>query len=243
MGKRGRKPSADKQRSGYFYEREEQAVLDYLHSNSIAEREEIFNTILRPAFDKMIESIIRRYKLFIPNESTADTFNDVYSHLLLKASKFDTGKYKKAYSYYGTICKNYLLGRIDKYNTALERNPSYDAMSEKLINNINYIEETDRGTEVAMDIFDGLISRLRQMTEEPECLSLKKDELKLGKALLNLFEHWDYVLSTDTSNKFNKSAILMFLKEQTGMDAKGIRDNMKKFKKEFLIIKNDILNY
>ena len=53
-----------RERKGYFYEREEDAVKRYLTCEDETEKNEIFNTILRPAFTKMIESIIRRYKLY-----------------------------------------------------------------------------------------------------------------------------------------------------------------------------------
>ena len=40
---RGRKP---KERKGYFYEKEEQAVIDYINSTNNIEKNHIFNTIL-----------------------------------------------------------------------------------------------------------------------------------------------------------------------------------------------------
>lgn len=58
MAKRGRKPS--NKRKGYFYEDEEQAILDYIASDNADEKNKIYNTYLRPAFDKMIPSIIRK---------------------------------------------------------------------------------------------------------------------------------------------------------------------------------------
>ena len=66
MAKRGRKPS-DKPK-GYFYEQQEQAVLDYLKAQTAEEKNRIYCEVLKPAFEKMVESIIRRYKLYIPNE-------------------------------------------------------------------------------------------------------------------------------------------------------------------------------
>jgi len=118
MAKRGRKP---KEQKGYFYDIQEQAVLDYLNTDSKEEKNRIYCEILKPAFKKMIESIIRRYKYYIPNEEFDDTFNDTLSFLLTKADKFEPGKYK-AYSYYGTICRNYLIGRIQSYSKTLKRN-------------------------------------------------------------------------------------------------------------------------
>ena len=71
MSKRGRKPKTE--RKGYFYEEQEEAVAKYLATNDIDERNEIFNTVLKPAFTKMIESIIRRYKLYVPEEEFDET--------------------------------------------------------------------------------------------------------------------------------------------------------------------------
>ena len=62
MAKRGRK------RKGYFYEEQEQAVVDYILAETKEDKNKIFNTWLKPAFTKMIESIIRRYKLYVPDE-------------------------------------------------------------------------------------------------------------------------------------------------------------------------------
>ena len=62
MAKRGRKPSTKPK--GYFYEKQEQAVLDYLQAETAQEKNVIYCEILKPAFKKMIESIIRRYKLY-----------------------------------------------------------------------------------------------------------------------------------------------------------------------------------
>ena len=80
------------------------------------------------------------------------------------------------------------------------------------------------------------------MIKDPKKYDLKASEVKLGEALVNLLKNWDFVISTDGSNKLNKQAILFFIREQTGFDTKGVRDNLKKFKKAFLIIKDKIIN-
>lgn len=238
MAKRGRKP---KEQKGYFYEQQEQAVLDYLATDDPAEKNRIYSEILKPAFQKMIESIIRRYKYYIPNEDFEDTFNDTLSFLLTKADKFEPGKYK-AYSYYGTICRNYLIGKAQNYSKSLQRNPSYDSVKDEFCDSIKYSDEVDKSAEIASETTQRLISRLKEMTEQPQNYDLKESEVKLGKALKNLLENWEYVLTTEGSNKLNKNAILLFLRENTGLDTKGVRDNMKKFKKEFLLIKDYVIN-
>lgn len=235
MAKRGRKPSTE--RKGYFYEEQEQAVIDYINTDDEFEKEEIYMNKLYPAFTKMVESIIRRYKLYVPDEDYEDTFSDTLSFLTTKMDKFEVGKYK-AYSYYGTICKNYLIGKLQSFAKIQERNPLYSTVSGGF-NSLKYSDSNlNKDAEIANDTIKLLIKRINDMLDEKDIIPLRENEVKLGKALVNLFENWDYILTTDGSHKLNKSAILLFLKDSTGLDAKGIRDNMKKFKKEFFIIKN-----
>ena len=67
---------------------------------------------LKEPFTKMIESIIRRYRLYYPDEDFDETFNKTFSFLITKFDKFKPDKNPKAYSYYQTIIKNFLLGRL-----------------------------------------------------------------------------------------------------------------------------------
>ena len=122
--KRGRKPCTE--RKGYFYEEQEKAVADYLASTDEKEKNRIFNEILKPAFTKMIESIIRRYNLYPPDEEFQQTFDDTISFLMTKLSCFDPNSGYKAYSYCGTICKNYLIYKINLFVKNQKRNISYD---------------------------------------------------------------------------------------------------------------------
>ena len=85
MAKRGRKP---KERKGYFYEKEENAIIQYINEEDTVEKNRVFNEIIYPALTKMIESIIRRYKLFIPDEDFDQNFNDTISYLLTKINHF-----------------------------------------------------------------------------------------------------------------------------------------------------------
>lgn len=236
MAKRGRKPSVNNK--NYFTEREERSIVEFLSSDDVDYKNKIFMDILHPAFTKMIESIIRRYKLFVPDEQYEDTFCDTFSFLFTKLEKFKPGQFK-AYSYYGTICKNYLMGRIQNFNKSQERNPLHSAVPGGF-NSLKYSDYEDEKEHIASEIIAKLTKSISKMLEEKDDIPLRENEVKLGNALVNLFENWDFILTTNGSPKLNKSAILFFLKEKTGMDAKGIRDNIKKFKIEFLITKSSV---
>jgi len=58
--KRGRKTV----NLNYFAEREELAVRNFLIAETFEEKNKIYNEFLRAPLDKMISSIIRRYKLY-----------------------------------------------------------------------------------------------------------------------------------------------------------------------------------
>ena len=238
MAKRGRKPKSDDDKM-YFSEKQEEAVKEYLTSTDPTVRNEIFNTTLKPAFKKMIESIIRRYKLFVPDEEFDDTFNDVLSFLSTKMDKFNPDKNRKAYSYYGTICKNQLLYKINQYHKKVERNEQYDDTYEKFQNSLDY--STDDSTRTfAEDLVERTVGKIKAMIDD-ENEGLTDTEKKVGLVLCNLFENWDEVLPEDGSNKLNKSSILYYLRENTMLTTKELRDNMKRFKFVYYDLKGEMV--
>jgi hypothetical protein len=113
----------------YFGEDQEKAVVRYLESESDDERNKIFNEYLREPLIIMVESIIRRYKLYRKDMEFEEIHTDTMSFLITKINKFDHTKNTKAYSYFGTICKNYLMGAIQKDTKEQNRSVSYDDIS------------------------------------------------------------------------------------------------------------------
>lgn len=243
--KRGRKPS--KERKGYFYEIQEQAVVDYLSTDDELEKNRIFNEILKPAFTKMIESIIRRYSLYPPQEEFIETFDDTMSFLMTKLSCFDPTTNYKAYSYCGTICKNYLIYKINQFAKNQKRNESYDNpvndVQNSIDNNImfSYSDEDPRKA-FLHELTGNTVENIKKILNESDRLKLNENEIKVGKALLNLMTNWDDIFAQMGSNKFNKSSILLFLKETTNLDTKGIRDSLKVYKKRYYEVKYELIN-
>lgn len=239
MAKRGRKPKKD--RKGYFYEKEEQAIVDYLNGTSKEEKEKIYNTILHPAFTKMVSSIIRRYKLFVPEEEYEETFSDTMSFLMTKLRCFDPSKGYKAYSYCGTICKNYLIYRNVQYTKMRQRFETYEEVNENLNKDLIFSPEETTFKDAAPVLIEKISNEIKEIIKNPEVHSLNENELKVGVALCDLFDRWEEIIEDDGSNKLNKSSILYFLREQTMMSTKELRDNMKKYKSAYLAIKKKLL--
>lgn len=240
---------ARKERKGYFYEEQEEAVREYLTTNDSNRRDEIFNNILHPAFTTMIESIIRRYNLHIPNEEFEETFNDTISFLMSKIEHYKpdkvskkTGKTFKAYSYCGTVCKNYLLHKRIEYSKELERSLSYDDMSDEINDDVRYSFNDIENNSFISEIMDGAIESITLIMENNKVKNnLSDKEILVGKALVDLLKNWEDILSTNGSNKLNKSLILYHLREETRLSTKEVRDSMRKYKKAYYQMKEKVL--
>ena len=82
--KRGRKRKKDL----YFGPEQEAAVVKFLESDDQIERNTIYNEFLRFPIEKMVESIIRTYKLYRKSTSFEDLHTDTISFLITKSDKF-----------------------------------------------------------------------------------------------------------------------------------------------------------
>lgn len=239
---------AKKERKGYFYEEQEDAVKEYLLATNELQRNRIFNNILLPAFTTMIESIIRRYNLHIPNEDFEETFNDTISFLMSKIEHFNpekiskkTGKTFKAYSYCGTVCKNYLLHKRIEYSKEIERASSYDTMCDEINDDLRYSSNDYEFENLMDDIINGVVFAIKDIMSGNVKGSLTEKEILVGNALIDLLENWEDILVSDGSNKLNKSTILFYLRESTRLTTKEVRDSMKKYKKAYYGIKEKIM--
>jgi hypothetical protein len=221
-----------KKNNNYFDIREEDAVINYINSDDQKEKEYIYNTFLRYPLDKMIDSIIRRYKLYRKDMEYRDLHSDTHSFLMTKVEKFKPDKNKKAYSYFGTICKNYLMGQIQKDQREMNRKVSYEDISTSLENRsdlIYYMENDDVDTEKIINVFLGELNTYIQD------IKLNESEIKLGQSLIELFNNYGNIFIGNDNNKFNKNIILLSLREMTNLSTKEIRLYLKKYKNLYLI--------
>lgn len=227
--KRGRKAV----QTNYFDVREEDAVRAFLIAESYEEKNKIYNQFLRGPLDKMISSIIRRYKLYRKDMDFREVHTDTHSFLMTKVDKFKPSKNKKAYSYFGTICKNYLMGQIIKDQKEMNRKVSYEDISSALEERPDMMYTIDNDVVESDFVISTYLNELRDYIKSD---SLSDNERKLGFALVDLFENYDTIFSGTDNNKFNKNIILLSLREMTNLTTKEIRNSMKKFKKLYSIV-------
>jgi len=233
--KRGRKAVKE----NYFDVREETAVRNFLIAETSEEKNKIYNEFLRAPLDKMISSIIRRYKLYRKDMDFIEIHTDTHSFLMTKVDKFKPSKNKKAYSYFGTICKNYLMGQIIKDQKETNRKVSYEDISSALEERPDMIYRIDEDL-VQSDIL--ITQYLKELKEFIDNETLSDNEKKLGYALVDLFDNYETIFSGADNNKFNKNVILLSLREMTNLSTKEIRSSIKRFKKLYLVIQHKLKN-
>lgn len=223
----------------YFGEEQEEAVIRYLSSESEEEKNKIFNEYLRAPLIIMVESIIRRYKLHRKGFTFDENHTDTISFLITKVDKFDPVQNHRAYSYFGTICKNYLMGTIQKDAKEINKKVPYEDISSSIDDNADYSYSMD---DVVID-FQDIIKKLTKSIEDILANEeLNENEIKLGYALLDIFYNFEKIFQIGDGNKFNKNLILLSLREMTSLSTKEIRISLKKYRKVYNEILGDILN-
>ena len=239
--KRGRKPNPNKK--VYFGKNEEEAFIEYVNTTDKNIKDKIFSQKLYYPFTKMIESIIRRYNLFTPDEDFEETFHDTMSFLLTKINNFDPEKNYKAYSYCGTICKNYLILKRTQYTKKIQKQISYDLLFPTFESDDRTdINEEKITLEFNTQLISNTISQLQEMLLPENLHSLNENEIKIGNALLEMMLNWEEIFTYLGSKKFNKSCVLQFIRDYTDLSTKDIREGMRKYKELYLFTKQKLIN-
>lgn len=236
--KRGRKPK----KRGYFLEEQEAAFREFLICEDEIRKNRLFEEKIYPALCKMIECLIRRYYLFAVDETYEDTFYDTLSFLITKIHNFEPNKECKAYSYCGTVCKNYLILRRTQSIKKRDKFLSYEVMfpsadkdkrvNEELVNDNFHTELINQTKSEIHSILENGEAGKRKLTE---------NEIKLGNALLEILNHWEDMIDDSGSRKFNKVSVLYFIKEYTLCNTTEVRNAMKIYKNAYLFTKQGLL--
>jgi len=119
----------------YFAEREEKAVIDYILSDSVEEKNQIYNNILIEPFRKMKQSILRRYPIHIGNYEMEEVESNALTHLIehmVRYRPFIIERRKKEYvdEKWYKLGDNYRFiyaeDAMDKLESLIENGDEYD---------------------------------------------------------------------------------------------------------------------
>ncbi len=234
-------PRTKKDRNYYGVD-QEAAVVAFLNAKTVAEKEKIYREYLQEPINKMIESIIRTYKLYRQSYEFNDLHADTLSFLMTKFDKFKPEKGNKSFSYFGTVCKNYLYNEMMK---EYKRTTSFTNIDEYEPDFIKRDDLLYRIDEAELDLSDFIDKLCLSIKEELKNDNLNDNEFKVGYSLVKILEEWKELFAqNDTgknSTKFNKNLILLYIRNMTGLNTKEIRNSMKRFKSLYIIFKDRYL--
>ena len=98
----------------YFTDETEDAIVRYNASTDFDERSKIYGEEIHYAYFKLTQNIIHTFKFYYTEVDQIEHLqHEIITYLLSKIHLFDPSRGAKAYSYFGTIVKRWLI----LYNT------------------------------------------------------------------------------------------------------------------------------
>lgn len=196
---RKRKPKTKKM---YFTQDTEDAIVEYLAATDHYTRNKIYNERIKYAFHKLTENIIHTFKFYYTEvETIAELQHEVTAFLLEKLHLYNQSK-GKAYSYFGTIAKRYLiLSNQKNYKKRVDTAPI--EILEEDENHSYDMEESPYNERLSLFIDDYTDYCTKNIYE----LFPKGEDAQIADAILELFrkrEHLDI---------FNKKALYIYIRE------------------------------
>ena len=189
----------------YFTLDTQQAIIEYRLETSTYKRNKIFNERIYYAFYKLAENIIHTFKFYYTEvDNINELKHEVIAFLLEKLHLYYDTK-GKAYSYFGTIAKRYLIvynnnnyKRLKGKATVEEVDEDKTILNELVLTNENNLEELE-----FIDIF------IFYVDENLLEIFTKEQEARVGDAILELFKRREHI------DIFNKKALFIYIKEIT----------------------------
>jgi hypothetical protein len=192
----------------YFTQETEDAIVAYNNATTFEEKNKIYHDKIHYAFFKLTENIIHTFKFYYTEvDNIEDLQFEVISFLLNKIHLFNPAKGAKAYSYFGTIAKRYLiLSNQKNYKKRVETAPvsilEEDETYSYSIDDAPYIEKLS-------DFIDLYIKHCTKHIFE---LFPKGEDAQIADAILELFRKREDI------DVFNKKALYIYIREM--VDAK-----------------------
>jgi len=212
---RKRKP---KEPRVYFTQDTEEAIIEYLNSSNQDDRNAIYKDRIEYAFYKLAENIIHTFKFYYTDSDTIEELkHEVVTFLLEKLHLYNQSK-GKAYSYFGTIAKRYLIIYNSNNYKKLQEHADVEEIDEDkniLYNNIREEEEKSNP--------DNFIDQyILYVDKHLYSIFPKQQDAKTADAIMELFR------KRETLEIFNKKALYIYIREITDTTTPQITKVTKK---------------
>jgi len=197
-------------KKNYFTQETEDAIVLYNKTEDPAVRSKIYDEGIHYAFFKLTQNIIHTFKFYHTEvENIEDLQHEIITFLLSKIHLFDNTKGTKAYSYFGTIVKRWLILYNEKnYKKKITSIPVSTLDDD---NSESYVMEEHNSPSDKLSINDKLALFMDLYVEY--CTSNiykifpKDEDAKIADAVLELFR------KRENLEVFNKKALYIYIRE------------------------------
>jgi hypothetical protein len=195
-----RKPKS----KNYFTQETEDYIVKYNNQPDSEIRSKIYETHIHYPFFKLTQNIIHTFKFYHTEvENLEHLQHEIITFLLTKMHLFDPSRGAKAYSYFGTIVKRWLILYNTKNYTKKIKKVEVDVLTGE---NSTYVYNI--GDDKIKSDLDKYVDIFVNYTSE-NILELfpKKNDAQIADAILELFR------KRETIEVFNKKALYIYIRE------------------------------
>lgn len=223
----------------YFTNETQQAIVEFQKSSDRKVREKLYVEKILPAFEKLVENLINIHKFSGLHDTYEDLKNDCVNFLFETIHKFNPTMGTNAFSYFNVVAKNWLIIKTKQKVQRGRRDVSID--DPKGLNNseIQIVEE--RRMIPSQDYFlenSENVAEILKMMYEIRSRVKVENELLCINSVITIFENINDI------DILNKSAILLYIRELSGLSPKQLTTSMQAVKKHYNKLKvEQALNY
>ena len=201
-----------KSQANYFTRETEEYIVKYNNSTDNEYRNRIFTEHIYLPFYKLAENIIHTFKFYYTDvDQIEDLKHEIVSVLLEeKIDKFDPTNGAKAYSYFGTIVKRWLINYNNKNYKKLKQIGQFSEMEE------TYEPDLDEDTISKKTLSKLLDEWIDEVYEDFEMLFDKESDRHIADAVLIVFK------TRNDIDIFKKKALYIYIREMTDCDTPAL---------------------
>lgn len=226
--KRKRKPNATRL---YFHSGTQDAIVRFQQTDCYKQREVIYVKEIFPAFEKLVENLINIHKFTSLFDSFDDLKNDCINFLFETIPKFDQTRGTNAFSYFNVVAKNWLIIKTKKKAQNIKKSVSLDDPDALTQAEQSLIE--DRCVVQSQDLVENNITAnsIVNVLYEIRTQVKTENELICVNSIITIFENIDEL------DFINKTAVLLYMRELSGLSSKQLTTTLLALKKYYRRLK------
>jgi len=206
----------------YFTKETEDAIILYNMLEDDIQKNIVYTQKIHPAFYKLAEIMIHRFKFYNFDVSHEDVKHEVIAFLHEKINKYKAEN-GKAFSYFSIVAKNYLIAENNKNYHHFKRSKEIDAIDNEriVINEVirsSFAEEKSDFMDIFSRVFETYLSTI----------FTKQKDIQVADTILYLFK------TRENIENYNKKAIYILIRERTGVNSQNITNVLNKVKKIYM---------